>query len=385
MTHRTPGPTWAPILALLPALAVGCAAADPSAPGDDSGAAGVAPEAFLAPDAPGPYTPSTVTDEITPDHGVTLQVQAWYPSTEPAGTLHAYAGLIAGTASDGLAASCERARPVMVFSHGNSGMRWQSLWMVEALAARGWVVVAPDHTFNTAFDMDNEKFASLVFRRPVDAVATFDWLVESLAAPGGLLDGCVDPDAGYAMAGHSFGGYTTYAVAGAAIDRDASAAFCAEYGGWLCDEVAEYFAAHPDPSRVDLSDDRVWAAVPQTPAAYDALVGGLADISVPVLTWGGGRDTLTPVEGVVRPLHEGLTTETAYLGVIVDAGHYSFSDACTLLGGYPDCQPPYREPAEVHAVALQTTIAFLDGLRGFDEAAAWLPVDDAGLTWEGGE
>jgi predicted dienelactone hydrolase len=385
MPHRTRGPIRAALLALLPALVAACTSDDPAAPGDDSGAAEVVDEAFLAPDAPGPYTPSTLTDEITPDHGVPLQVQAWYPSTEPAGTLHRYDGFIAGAASDGLSASCDQARPVMVFSHGNGGMRWQSLWLAEGLAARGWVVVAPDHTFNTAFDMDDEKFASLVFRRPVDAVATFDWLVGSLAAPGGLLDGCVDPDAGYAMAGHSFGGYTTYAVAGAPIDRDASAAFCAANGGWLCAEVAAYFVAHPETLRVDLSDDRVWAAVPQTPAAYDALVGGLSEISVPVLTWGGGRDTLTPVPGVVRPLHEGLTIETAYLGVIEDAGHYSFSDACTLLGGFPDCEPPYRDPAEVHAVAFQTTVAFLDSLRGFDEAAAWLPVDDAGLTWEVGE
>ena len=343
-------------------------------------------EAFLPSDAPGPFTPATLVGEIMPDHGTPLTVQAWYPSDAVGGQAHSYDGFITGAAVDGGAAACASPRPVLVFSHGNDGVRWQSLWLVEALASRGWVVVAPDHTYNTIFDGDDDAFADVIFRRPLDTVATYDWLVGELAAPGGPLDGCVRESDGYAMAGHSFGGFTTYAVAGAPIDRDASAAFCATSGGWLCDPVAEWFAAHPEESRVDRSDDRIWAAVPMTPAAYDALVGGLGEVSVPVLTWGGGRDTLTPMASVVRPLHEGLVGTTAHLAVIDDAGHYSFSDACALLGGgVPDCEPPFRPPAEVQSLARVVTISFLDQLRGYDEAAAWWPVDDDGLTWEPAE
>lgn len=359
------------------ALLAACAP-DPAA--DETGSAADSGDSAAPATWQGSYTAATLASEITPAHGVALEVQAWYPSADPAGEPHRYDGLIAGGASEGLPAACDAARPVLVFSHGNSGMRWQSIWLTEALAAQGWVVVAPDHTHNTAFDFDDDAFADVVFRRPVDVVATYDWLVDELAASGGPLEGCVDPAAGYALAGHSFGGYTTYAVAGAPIDRDASAAFCAEYGGWLCDEVAAYFEAHPGEARVDLSDGRVWAGVPMTPAAYDALVGGLADITVPMLTWGGGRDTLTPVPSVVRPLHEGLTTTPAYLGVIEDAGHYTFSDACSLLGGFPDCEPPYRAPAEVHAIALEATVAFL--LAAMGEEGGEITPDDPGTTWE---
>ncbi len=339
-------------------------------------------EPFLAPDAPGPYTPATREATVTPDHGVPLTVQVWYPSNDPAGTPYLYDGLVGGQSTADLPAACDRVRPVLLFSHGNGGMRWQSIWLTETLAARGWVVVAPDHTFNTVFDMSEAHFAELVFRRPVDIVASYQWLLDDLAAPGGPLDGCVDEAQGYAMAGHSFGGYTSYVVAGSPIDRDATAAECAQNGGWLCAEVAEYFDAHPESSRVDLSDDRVWAAVPMAPAAFETLTGGLAEIAVPVLTWGGTRDSLTPVPSTVRPIYAGIQSRPAYLAVIEDAGHYSFSDACALLDSFPDCAPPYMPPTEVQAIARVNTVAFLDGLRGYTEAEAYLPSDDSALLWE---
>lgn len=203
-----------------------------------------------------------------------------------------------------------------------------------------------------------------------------------LAAAGGPLEGCVDPDAGYAVAGHSFGGYTSFAIAGAAIDGAASAAYCATApDAWLCDDVA---AAVGD-TRVDLSDPRVWAAVPMAPAGYEALLAGLADIAVPTLVLGGGRDTMTPVEGTVRPMYEGLVVTERAFGALVDAGHFTFSDACAFLGDgvYEDCSPPYIAPDEAHPIINGVTLAFLERASGGSRWAEWLPpADESALAYE---
>lgn len=359
-------------------LLVGCAA-DKAAPSADSGSPAAA-EAFLAPDAPGPYAAATFESTLTPGHGVELAVQAWYPTEAPGGE-YRYDDILVGEAVDGGAPACATPRPVVVFSHGNSGIRWQSVFLTETLASRGWIVVAPDHTYNTALDIDADRLEEVVFRRPVDVVSTYDWLVEVAAGPDGPLAGCVDPDAGYAVVGHSFGGYTTLAVAGAVIDPAVVLPYCASTGDWLCDEVGSWFDAHGE-SVVDLSDPRVWAAVPMTPAGMGALAGGLERVEVPVLMWGGGRDEITPMSTQVQPLFDGLTAMPRHLATLADAGHFTFSDACRFLPTYDDCSPPYREPAEVHAIVNVMTIAFLDHHRGFEEAAGWLPIEDPGLSWE---
>lgn len=337
-------------------------------------------EPWLAPDEAGPWAAGTLEGSFVSSSGDTTPVQAWYPSATADGGLHTYDDVFEASALDEPAADCASPRPVALFSHGNGGIRWQSVFLTERLASRGWVVVAPDHVRNTFFDEDGDAMAELVARRPLDIAESFDWLLEVASAAGGPLEGCVDPDAGYAMIGHSFGGYTAYAVAGATLDAEATAAWCADNGGWLCDEVATW-SAETGLVSADLSDPRAWAAVPMTPAGYEALVSGYANISVPVLTLGGGRDTLTPME-TVTPMYEALTgAPWRALGELVDAGHYTFSDACDLLPTYEDCAPPFLDPAEAHPLINTVTTAFLDMQRGNAEAEAWLPPEDERWAW----
>jgi predicted dienelactone hydrolase len=364
-------------------MLIGCSGETPKAGDTAADTGGPAEEAFLAPDAEGAYAAATFESAFTPEHGVELAVQAWYPTASPGGE-YRYDDILLGEAGDGGAPACATPRPVVVFSHGNSGIRWQSVFLTERLARRGWVVVAPDHTGNTALDIDYSRLGEMVFRRPLDVAATYDWLVEVAAAQGGPLEGCVDAGAGYAVIGHSFGGYTTLAVAGAVIDPETVLPYCEASGDWLCEEVEAWFGDN-GAALTDLSDPRAWAAVPMTPAGMGALAGGLDRIDIPVLMWGGGRDELTPMEGQVQPLFDGLQASPRHLADLVDAGHYTFSDACRFLPTYDDCAPPYRDPAEVHTIVNTMTIAFLDGQRGFPEAEAWLPIEDAGLVWESHE
>ncbi len=352
---------------------------------DDTGVdTALVEETFLAPDQVGPWIAGTYEDVAPGPDGVELTVQVWFPASEADDEPYSYSGYFEyGAMEDGVP-DCAEPRPVMVFSHGNTGMRFQSVYLTERLASRGWVVVAPDHTFNTFLDHDNDMLGEVMFRRPGDVAASFDWLVGTAAAAGGPLEGCVDESAGYAVAGHSFGGFTAAAVAGAVIDPVATADYCGGHGGWLCDEVATWAQEHPGEVAA-LGDARAWASVPMAPAGYEALMGGLADVTISGLVLGGSRDTTTSMGAQVTPIFEGWGGRPAYLGEIADAGHYTFSNACDLVPTFDDCEEPYIEPAQAYEIINTVTTAFLGQAMGDDRFDEWLPPDDERLDWTVGE
>ncbi len=350
-------------------------------PTPDTGAdTGPVADAFLAPDLAGDWLPGTYEDVAPGPGGLELSVQVWFPASEADEDAYSYDGYWSASALEDGVPACDEPRPVLVFSHGNTGLRFQSVFLTERLATRGWVVVAPDHKFNTYIDYDDAKLGEVMFRRPGDIAASFDWLADVAAGPGGPLEGCVDPQAGYAVAGHSFGGFTSAAVAGAVIDPVAVAAYCAGHYGWLCSEVADWAAQHPG-ELADLGDPRAWASVPMAPAGYEALVGGLDQIAIPGLVLGGTMDTTTSMAAQVGPIFEGWGGRPAYLGELADAGHYSFSNACDLVPTFDDCEPPFIEGAEAHAIINTVTAAFLGQALGDDRYADWLPPQDDRLSW----
>jgi dienelactone hydrolase len=251
----------------------------------------------------------------------------WYPAAADAdGDTVNYDDIVPGGALDSPPADCAATRPVMVFSHGNGGVRFQSIFWTEFLATHGWVVIAPDHRENTLYDLDASILLEVAMRRPLEVAASFDWLTGTDG--GGELAGCLDASEGYAVSGHSFGAYTTVVVTGTPIDLAASAAWCADHPEWLCDDAAAWAAAHPDMPVVDRADPRARVGVAMTPAGYELLVGGLSQ----------------------------NTTD--------------------------DCDPPYLAPEDAHLTVRAASLAFLQRAAGQAEAEAWLPPDDPQLTWE---
>jgi len=334
-------------------LLAGCGDKDTDS-GDDTGA-----EAAALPDysASGAHTPVTFSDSLTGSSGVTLAVTAWYPSDEPGdGQPVAYLGLFEGGAYEGLSAACDSPRPVLVFSHGYGGIGVQSTFFMEHLASHGYVVAAPDHTFNTFLDNDDSKLPEVIVRRPVDIQDTFDWLVAQSADASSPLAGCVDEAGGYAVSGHSFGGYTAYATAGATVNL-------------------------PTGGTGDLSDDRVWAALPMAPwDAGGTLTDGTADIAVPVMTLSGTLDTTTDWP-MVSGLHGALTVSPRYLGEFPEAGHYSFAPvACLLTPTDNGCGDGYTDLDVLTELVNTAGLAFLESSRGVGGAIDQLPPDSADLT-----
>ena len=336
-------------------LLLACGTADdPAASADDTVAAdtAAADTEALPFDAPGPWTAATTETTITGASGVELKVQVWYPSTETDGETVTYDGLLAGEALEDLEPDCSETRPVLLFSHGYGGVRWQSPFLTEHLATHGWVVVAPDHTLNTFYDNNDKEFYNLVLRRPQDIADSYDWLLTDAA-----LSPCVDPAAGYAVSGHSFGGYTAFAVGGATVND-------------------------PSGGEVDLSDDRVWAVLPMAPwDASGALTDGTAAIEVPVMTLSGTRDTTTSW-AQVSGLHDALTVTPRYLGEFPEAGHYSFAPIACAFGTVGNgCGEDYIDEDTFTALVKVAALSFLESSRGTSGAIEQLPAESEALLW----
>jgi len=117
------------------------------------------------------------------------------------------------------------------------------------------------------------------------------------------------------------------------------------------------------------------------PAGFELMSTGLGNIDVPMMTLGGQNDELTSMQAQVNPIFNGLTAEPRWLGELLGAGHYTFSNACDLVNVFDDCNPPYLDPQQAHPLINQVTVAFLQSIRGYSEGQAYLPGDDALWNW----
>jgi len=333
---------------LLPILMLAACAGDPEAEGAPEDGAWSPPADYTQ---PGPFSAGTTSVEITGSTGVDLTIQVWYPSSDTDGPVVNYDGFWSGEALQDATAACDQARPVLLFSHGYGGIRWQSPEIVEFLATHGLVVIAPDHTGNTFLDNDDGRFSELLERRPIDLIDSYETIVED-----SLLSGCIEPDDGFAVSGHSFGGYTAFAVGGALVNL-------------------------PSGDAQDLSDPRVWAVAPLAPWNATAITDGTKAIAVPVMTQSGGMDETTPWQDV-SSMHSALTVAPTYLAEFPTAGHYSFSPLACATGETSDgCGDDNVDIDSFLAMVNQNLLAFLASVRESPLAIDYRAPEGDELLW----
>jgi dienelactone hydrolase len=308
-------------------------AADDDAADDDSGP-DAPPRLEFDPSRPGPFPVGNLTREfrdrsrwdMATRSERRLLVEVWYPAVEtgpevPEQHVRDFLGgwdeFIAGVLSwlvdpadmanfdqpvrSRRAVPPDRSRgpyPVVFFSHGNGGVRFQNWTMAEYLAGHGYVVVAPDHTGNAAFVPFADKV--VVFNPLMMPVAFVDrWKdmvflldrMEELTAddPEGWLTGMIDP-ARAAIVGHSFGGATV----GEVLRQDGRF-------------TAGLLIAGP--------------AMPWTSEAYDAAVFHV---------YNGEDNTMRDTQFLMDWSYE-TAPPPKYRIDCPDAGHYTFTDACRLI------------------------------------------------------
>jgi predicted dienelactone hydrolase len=206
--------------------------------------------------------------------------------------------------------------PVVLFSHGFTGIRVQSSFLTSHLASHGMIVVAPDHPSR---DLPNVLGGTASGDRNDavdDLLAALDLIVEEGATPGGRFEGRVDAERVAAL-GHSAGGGT---VLGAALDP-----------------------------RVDAYVSMAAGGPPE----------GSAFPSLPSFFLAGATDGVVPPAERTRPAFESAATPS-WFWEIEATGHNGFDDFCTFgngtgiigiaeasgLGAFLDAQPQLRALGE---------------------------------------
>lgn len=381
----------------------------------------------LRPDAPvyavhGPYWVGTRQFVINPEAEKPLLVLAWYPALNPDGVEESvvypiqvkwepgpdFATEVYGHALlDAVPDPSGGPYPVLVFSPGFGTNVGSYTYFLEHVASYGFVVLAPEHHEGVYFTEENplrDAYMTTV-ERPRDVRRVLDY-AESLTAADGVLAGLIDMDE-VAVAGHSTGGYTALAAAGAQVDFDAFRQRCenaraeGDPNAWLCDDLEPYetemavlAGIDPIPEGVwpSWGDSRVDAAISMAGDSYLFDQAGLAMVTVPVLAMGGTVDTGTPFEWGVGPTFAYVSSQQKALVAFENAEHAIFANSCDAMPWLVDidfwwmCIDPIWDRYRTNDLIDHFATAFLlDVLKGDEEAHAALMPDAVafpGITYE---
>ena len=322
------------------------------------------PPVWVLPDGdpadPGPYQVGYRVLDVgyEPVGGVEerqLRVALWYPTLEDAGEPSVYRDLFLRDAVWLSATPIETgSMPVLVFSHGNLAHAEQSYFLTEHFASHGWLVIAPDHTGNTMTDIVEERTNDIYLFRPQDLTAALD-------AVAGLPAG--DPLAGsvgavVVVSGHSFGGYTAFALAGASFDVPKLLEACKTATGDFCkgfdEDRGALFAA-------GFADGRVDVAIPLAPGGASLLAEGASQLGIPtqLMTATGDQSTTNAANG--DPYWAALDGPVDMRVNFETGGHHTFAVTCThfpSFGQGDGCGDGFMAPQDGYRIVRAYALAY---------------------------
>ena len=206
---------------------------------------------------------------------------------------------------------------MIVVSHGAGGMALLHRDLAMALASHSYVVAAPTHPRGQGNDISG---VGVWVGRPKQISHVIDAVLED-----GDLGAHIERER-IGVVGHSNGGYTALAVAGARPTPALEAAHCREHpddatfcgqGGAATREAARQVGHLPD-----LSDPRVRSMVLMAPNAVRFTDDALATVTVPALVYAAEKDDLTREQYHGERLAKTLPRAECVL--VKGAGHFSF-------------------------------------------------------------
>lgn len=320
----------------------------------------------------GPFPVGVATLEL--ERGPSVEV--WYPAKNESDATDTYdirdftpeaiRSILSGDAPSTYTIDAERdaepsteTYPVVLFSHGASGVRVQSSFLTSHLASWGIVVIAPDHWSR---DLPRALVNQTVGSQADTPQDLFDAL--DLVTQNEKLGGLVDSER-IAVVGHSAGGGTALLTAqDSRIDGYVSMA------------------------SGDLRSDST-TPMPDKPSFFLA----------------GALDQIVTVEERTRPAYE-KAPAPSLLWIIEEVGHNGFDDFCTFgngkgiigvaeasgLGAFLDqnqsfrrlgedgCVPPAADVNQAFPIIRRAVTAWLRHLFGIDPEPLGLSPDTPGVT-----
>jgi dienelactone hydrolase len=281
-------------------------------------------------------------------------VEVYYPSTAeavagvPRDVVQIFGIELFPTPSYRDVARAAGAFPMVLYSHGSGGIRFENFALAVHLASHGYVIVSGDHPGDTLLDPGDDMNAVLT-NRPRDLSFLIDQFLAFNGQSGDFFAGAIDADR-IAAAGWSYGGYTALALAAGTF------------------------------SLGTFTDTRVKAILPLDGSAqvFDPDVPELySTITVPTLLLGG---SLSPVIAPrLQQMFDGLSPGPRVVGYgnFLRAVHPSFADQCevpeVLRGVSAACEPDVLPWRHVRHIENYLALNFFDAtLGGSAEALARL-------------
>jgi len=229
--------------------------------------------------------------------------------------------------------------PLVVISHGFGANRRYAAYLAHHLASYGLTVAALEHPGSdikwlASVSKGNNSSGLVSAQEFIDRPKDVSFLLDELGKLNqqtGPLQGKFNTQQ-VSVIGHSLGGYTALALAGAEVNLVQLRQFCLDIIGigaspsdWL-----ECAASDLPERKLELKDKRVAQVI-----ALNPLVGhifgttGLTKITTPVLILAGTEDALTPiVNNQLRPFTQ--LGGSKYLLTAIGGTHLSVTDPASL-------------------------------------------------------
>ena len=297
------------------------------------------------PAAAGPYGVGFRTIQIVDaTRNRPLDVTIWYPvAPGTTGTPARYA-LLPTTYTDSEVAIADapivpdEKLPLLIYSHGSGGLNFISAFITEHLASQGFVVIAANHTGNTAIDNFVNAMVSQDqndMNRPADITAVIDGILARNADSADPLHNRIDPDR-IGLFGHSYGGYTALATVG----------------------------GHSTSLGSTVPDKRIKAVIGLAPYTTRLTAAELAAVDVPTMMLVGTKDITTPTNTNAAVAYQSISGRPLVMVEMTDAAHQSFTDVCTYLELIPKL--PDAPAAVVDVIRRQAAEGCGEGFMPFE-------------------
>ncbi len=223
--------------------------------------------------------------------------------------------------------------PIIIISHGFGAIKENFVFIAEHLASYGFVVLIPDHIgSNLSYRQTylqgrlNTLLSPIEFLNRTQEISFLIDQLEEVVASNSKWAKLLNVEQ-IGVMGHSLGGTTALALAGAEIDYARLVKTCDQ------DNVILNFslylqcrAQYLPPQNFNLGDPRIKAAIAANPLT-SGIFGpeGMSKIDIPVMMTAGSEDLVTPV--VTEQIHPfvWMQSEAKYLALFKPATHFATS------------------------------------------------------------
>ncbi|MEC7839338.1 MAG: prolyl oligopeptidase family serine peptidase [Chlamydiota bacterium] len=253
----------------------------------------------------------------------------------------------------------EKKLPLIVFSHGHMGNRYQMEWLQNFLAANGYIVAVPDHFGDTSY-LQRPEDSLKRWDRPKDISYVIDKILEDP-----LFKHHIDADK-IGFVGFSFGGLTGVWLAGGVAknypEADLKASSKVELDRGINQDIID--KTDFSMGKKSYYDKRVKAGFLMAPAYGFAFTeDGLSAIDIPIMIIAGQADRVVSSENNARYFADNIKSSAVKI-LPGKVGHYTFLNSNDPDRGYviPPGQKDHNsvDREKVHEKVADEAIRFFD-------------------------